>query len=489
MKLNVSFALLTALVIGVFMGALGMTILAPALPQIGSSFGLTPGAVVVAFSVYTTFYALSVPLMSKISDVRGYKVVYGASLVLFAISSAAAALAPTLPVLVLALVGQGIGGGGLFPIAQAIVGSAVHKNERGKILGILMGAFAVGAVLGPNVGGFLVQHLSWRWIYWINVPLCAIGFISLMQVSLPLAVRKGRIDWLGVLLVAVMFGSLVLGIEGFRHGGAGTTRVSVLFSLAALGLVALFFVERAHPDPILDFRLILSRSVAPLLAISFLIGYSLLGGVVFLPLFVQVRFDATSLGSGAVLNAAAVGMAFASWIAGAYTARTGGRVLVIIGMAAIAVAFAAMIVLQHMLWGILAGLVILGAGLGLNQGPLSYLSLALVEEKNHGQVSGLIAITRSLGGAFGITMAGVLYGRAAQGLSHTLSTGLGGIDTQGLGSSQSLSALKSAPPAVQEAVRQTLGAGVVHGWYVALGAALVGLIITFSVRRSPVEVE
>lgn len=470
------------------MGALDLTILAPALPHIGDSYGVTPAAVVLAFSIYAAFYAVSVPLMSKLADVRGYRQVYSISLVLFTLGSAGAALAPSLPLLVAARVLQGIGGGGLFPVAQAIVGRVLPEKERGQMLGVLMAVFAAGGVLGPNLGGFLVQTFSWHWIFWINVPLGIYSlFLIWMGAPLPEDRRDARIDWVGAALVAVAFGSLVLAIEGLRDlGEVGffTLRIGGLFALAALGFAILIPFENRRTDPILDFHFLSSATIGPLLLVSLLIGFASLCGIVFTPFYVQLQFRASAFGSGAVLNAAALGLGLSSWIAATYTHRTGGKALVIAGMGSTVMGLALMLLVHGSIWGILVGLVFLGAGLGLAQGPLSYLSLSLAPKEDHGQVSGLIAITRSMGSATGITLAGVFLGRAVHAMSRYVDAEqLSDLESQAWGSSSSLQALGQASAATQALVRQTLGQGILRGWYWAAGAAVLGLIIAFYIRR------
>lgn len=483
--------LLALLMIGVFMGALDLTVLAPALPAISQSFGVTPAAVILAFSIYAAFYAASVPLMSKLSDLKGYKNVYGWSLVLFTVGSAGAALAPNLPVLVLARMVQGAGGGGLFPVAQAIAGVAYPEKRQGKVFAALLGVFAAGAVLGPNIGGLLVQSLSWRWIFWINVPLGVAGMILTTQVQLPDRRRAVQIDWKGVVLVMWTFGTLVLAIEAFRHlptYGLFSLRIGAPLVAALAGMALLIAVERRHEDPILDVRLIATSTIAPALAVSFLIGFALLSAVVLTPLYVQIRFDATSLGSGAVLNAAAIGLGVSAWIAGAFTNRVGPRMLVILGMLSSTVGIGVMAVLSHSLFGVLAGLMFLGLGLGLAQGPLSQLSLTLAPEDDQGQIAGLVSIMRSMGAATGITTAAVFLSTAASRIpSLPQSDALLGMDVEGWGSSGSMDALHSAPPAVQEAVRNLLAAGVQHGWYWALGAAGIGLLVSFRLKSDRPE--
>ena len=478
--------LLSLLMIGVFMGALDLTVLAPALPAMAQTFSVTPAAIILVFSIYAAFYAATIPLMSKLSDLRGYKPVFGWSLVLFTAGSAGAALAPNLPVLVLSRLVQGIGGGGLFPVAQAIAGAAYPEHRQGKVFALLLGTFAAGAVIGPNLGGLLVQGLSWHWIFWINVPLGLFALVLTLQVSLPDRRRRLQIDWLGAILVAWTFGTLVLGIESLRHLhtlSIFSVRVGGLLLAALAGAIVLVLVERRQEEPILDVRLIATATIAPALAVSFLIGFALLSAVVMTPLYVQLRFEATSLGSGAVLNAAALGLGVSAWVAAAFTNRWGTRRLVILGMVSSAMGIAVMAALSYSVYGVLSGLLFLGLGLGLAQGPLSQLSLALAPPDDHGQVAGFVSIMRSMGAATGITTAAVFLSTAASRIPLLpQSEILHGLDVEGWGSAGSLQALRQAPAAVQDSVRGLLSAGVLHGWHWALGAAVLGLLISLRLR-------
>jgi EmrB/QacA subfamily drug resistance transporter len=368
---DVDKRLLGALIAGVFIGALDLTILVPALPAIGESFQLSPVAASTTLSVYAAFYAATVPLVSKLSDLKGYKPFFLASFLLFGIGSIVAALASNLAVLVGGRVIQAIGGGGLFPLAQATVGTTVPEDERGTVFGILLGVFAIGAVLGPNLGGFLVQEASWRWIFWIHVPLVMAGASLLRNQELPRGNPHEKIDWGGAVLVAVTFGSIILSVESLRDLGKVdliSFRIGGFVLLSLIGLGLLIPYERRQEEPVLNMKLIGSKTIAPLLLISTLVGYALLGGVVFLPLYVQLTFGASALGAGAALNAAAVGLGLSSWLAGELTNRTGPKPLVTVGMGLVAAGLIGMILLQTNLWGLLAGLLVLGGGLGLAQG-------------------------------------------------------------------------------------------------------------------------
>lgn len=480
--------LFAALLIGVFMGAVDLTIVAPAIPHIGGSLDVSPAAVVLAFSIYAAFYAVSVPVMSKLADVRGYGQIYRMSLILFAGGSALAALTPSLPVLVLARIIQGIGGGGLFPVAQAIVGTALDDRRQGRVLGILVGVFALGGVLGPNLGGFFAQTLAWRWIFWINVPLGVVAFFLLRGVSIPSAEGRGKVDWLGAIFVAISLGGLVFWLESLRHVDRGLLSLHSLGLLAVTigGIVTFVVVERRRSDPIIDLSFVRSRSIGPLLLVSLTVGYALLAGVVFAPLFSQIAYGASTFASGAILNAVAVGLGASSYVAGHLSRERTSRALIIVGMVLTAGGLLAMILLREHIWGMLSGLVFLGMGLGLTQGPLSHAGLRLAPADKQGQISGLIAITRSMGGAAGITLAGVWLSRTVQDLASPSSPI--SIRTSDIwGMEGGIEALDQMPAESAETIRNALMQGLVEGWYWALGAAVLGLVAAFFMEKEAVE--
>ncbi|MEX0747983.1 MAG: MFS transporter [Rhodothermales bacterium] len=474
--------LFAALMIGVFMGALDLTIVAPALADIGASLEVSPAAVVLAFSIYAAFYAVSVPLMSKLADSWGYAYIYRISLLLFVAGSALAALAPSIAVLVIARTVQGIGGGGLFPVAQAIIGIQLPDERQGRVLGIMVGVFALGGILGPNIGGFFAQQLSWHWIFWINVPLGLIAALMVRRIDGLEKQKKERIDWAGTLLVAVCLGSLVLWLESMRHVTLLSLHSLGLFALMLGSAVAFIRLERDLENPIIDLSFVGSARIAPLLLVSLLVGYSLLAGVVFAPLYAQIAFGATTLASGAVLNAAAVGLGISSYLAGHLTRHSVSSRLIVVGMILTSAGLGFMILFREAVWGLLGGLVLLGSGLGLNQGPLSHMGLRLAPSDKQGQISGLIAITRSIGGAAGITLAGVLLSRAVEDLTGASDFHVNMEEIWGGG--QGLESLDRMTPAGAEAVRSAIVDGLVHGWYAALAAALVGTVIALFLREN-----
>ncbi|MCS6867240.1 MFS transporter [Thermus sp.] len=471
--------LLLALMLGVFMGALDNAILAPALPAIAQDLGTGVDRVTLAFSVYSVFYAVAVPILGRLADLLGYGRVYGVSMALFAGGSALAALSQSLETLVLARVVQAVGAGGLFPVAQAIVGVVAPEERRGAYLGQILGVFALGNVLGPNLGGFIVERATWPWVFWINVPIGVLGVLLLSRTPLPQGQRRAQLDLLGGALVALTFGSLVLGIQGLeRLGEVGflSWRIGGLFLLALLSGLALLLYEARHPAPLLDVRLALSPPFLPIWFVSTLVGYALLGGIVFAPLYAQVGFFLSPFASGAILNALALALGAVSGAAGALVGRVGGKRLTVLGMGLTALGLFLMAYLSGALWTLLLGLFLLGMGLGLVQGPLSHLALSLAPPGSQGQVSSLVSLTRSLGAAAGITVSGVLLARRSQELASLTAGGP-------VGFSGEVGNLAEAPAFVKALLQNTLGAGVLDGWRLALLAALLGLLASLWLRE------
>ncbi len=471
--------LLFALLLGVFMGALDNAILAPAIAAISADFGITPDRLTLAFSIYAVIYAVAVPILGRLADLWGYKTIFGLSMALFAGGSALSALSGSLEALVGARVVQALGAGGLFPVAQAVVGAVLPERERGRVLGQILGVYALGNVIGPNLGGFIVEHFSWHWVFWINVPIGALGVLLLARETLPRPAIRERIDWIGGGLVALTFSSLVLGIQGLDRideVGFASAGIGGRFALALVGGALLYLWERRHPEPILDLDLALSPRFLPIWFVSTLVGYALLGGLVFAPLYAQVAFLFDAFRAGAILNALAVALVFSSAAGGALIHRAGARRLVIVGMGLTALGLGAMTYLGGALAGLLLGLFLVGLGIGLVQPPISHLALALAPSGKKGQIAGLVSLTRSLGVAAGITLSGVLLARRTRELAALAPGGFSTpMDMRG--------SLADAPAFVQAMLKHTLAPGILDGWRLAFLAALAGLVAAFWIRR------
>ena len=279
----------SGLLLGMLLAALDQTIVATALPTIVSDLGgLNQLSWVV--TAYILASTASTPLWGKIGDLMGRKRIFQAAIVLFLLGSAASGLSQDMGELIAFRALQGLGAGGLMVTAMAIVGDIVSARDRGKYQGIFGAVFAVSSIIGPLLGGFIVQNFSWHWVFYINVP---IGIVALIVTGavLPRMGPKGRpnIDYLGTALIASAATALVLitSLGGVTYAWDSTFIISL--GVAAVVLIALFIVvEMRVKEPVLPLRLFRNPVFSMTSAIGFIVGFAMFGAITFLPLYLQV---------------------------------------------------------------------------------------------------------------------------------------------------------------------------------------------------------
>jgi EmrB/QacA subfamily drug resistance transporter len=314
----------SGILLGMLLASLDQTIVATALPRIvGDLGGLTQLSWVV--TAYLLASTASVPLYGKISDLYGRKVVYQFAIVSFIVGSALAGAAQSMPMLIFARGVQGLGGGGLIAMAMIVIGDIIPPRERGRYQGYMGAVFATSSVAGPLLGGFFTDHLSWRWIFYINLPL---GLVTLLVVALvmniPIARQERRIDFLGAALLVVSVTSLLLVTVWGGNEFAWTS--PEIFGLAFLGLATagLFLRQETRaPEPILPLALFRDSTFSISSSISFLLGFAMFGSVVFLPLYFQIVTGASATESGLLALPMVAGIMGCSILSGQITTRTG----------------------------------------------------------------------------------------------------------------------------------------------------------------------
>jgi EmrB/QacA subfamily drug resistance transporter len=281
-------AVLSGLMLGLLLAALDQTIVSTALPTIvGELGGLNHLSwVVTAYLVTST---ASTPLWGKISDLYGRKPMYIIAIVVFLAASALAGLSQSMWQLIATRGLQGIGGGGLLALTFAIVGDVIPPRDRGKYQGYFGAVFGLSSIAGPLLGGFFVDRLSWRWIFYINLP---IGAIALFVISGVLHLRHQRrertIDYLGAaLLVAAVISGLLALVRGNELGWTNGEIVGLATAAVVLAVAFVWWEGRA-PEPILPLRLFRNKTFSLVTAIGFMIGFALFGAIVFLPVYLQV---------------------------------------------------------------------------------------------------------------------------------------------------------------------------------------------------------
>ncbi len=393
--------LLLVLFIGVLMGALDIAIVGPALPALRAAFGVDDRALSWIFMIYVLFNLVGTPLMAKLSDTFGRRSIYVLDVVLFAAGSLVVALAQGFPMLLAGRAIQGLGAGGIFPVASAVIGDTFPPEKRGSALGLIGAVFGLAFIIGPILGGVLLMF-GWRWLFIINLPIAAV-VIALSLRILPTTRPPHRLpfDWLGMTALALFLSLLAYGINQIDTKNFAASIVSsevAPFILAALVFLALFVLaERRAADPVLRLTLFKSRqiSLASVLSAGAGLGEA---GLVFMPALAVAALGVKASTASFLLMPVVLAMAVGSPVVGRFLDRYGSKVIIFGGTTLLAVG---MILLSlsaaSLVLFIVAGVVI-GLGLAALLGaPIRYIMLNEAPRSERASAQGLTVIATSMG--------------------------------------------------------------------------------------------
>jgi EmrB/QacA subfamily drug resistance transporter len=403
--------ILVGLLMGIFLAALDQTIMSTAMRTIADDlqgFSLQAWATT-AFLITST---ISTPLYGKLSDIYGRKGFFLFAIGIFIVGSALCGLAQSMYELAAFRGIQGIGAGGLFSLALAILGDIVPPRERAKYQGYFLAVFGTSSVIGPLLGGFfagsgtILGVAGWRWIFYLNVPIAAAAMIVVTRVlHLPHTRREHRIDWPGALALIVGLVPLLIAAEQGQTWGWGSGKSVTCYLIGAVGLVLFLLIERWYKDEaLLPLRLFRGRTFSIGSGSSFVLGMAMFGGLLVLPLYLQIVKGASPTRAGLETLPLVLGIMFGSIFAGQTIARTGRyRIFPIVGSAFM---LAALLLFTTVgadtpLWPTMLIMALMGIGLGGNMQPVVTAVQNAASPREIGVATSSVTFFRSMGGTLG----------------------------------------------------------------------------------------
>jgi EmrB/QacA subfamily drug resistance transporter len=482
--------IMSALMLGMLLAALDQTIVATALPRIASDLnGLNRLSWVATAYLLTS--AISTPLYGKISDMYGRKKIFQASIVIFLLGSALCGLSQSMSQLIFFRGLQGLGAGGLMTLAQAIIGDIVSPRQRGRYQGYFGAVFMVSSVAGPLLGGFFTDHLSWRWIFYINLP---IGIIALTVIAarlhLPVRKTEHKIDFLGAGLLAVSVASLLLAtVWGGTDYAWGSSTIIGLF--ATFVAAALLFAWREHiaTEPIIPLRLFKNDIFSVSVLLSLLAGIGMFGAIIFLPEYQQIVRGYSATKSGLLLLPLVGGLLIAVVTSGRLVSKLGHyRPFPIIGTLIMAFGFW---LFSHVSVNTNQGLlslwmIVLGLGIGSFLQVMTVAVQNSVDRKELGTATSVVIFFRSVGSAIGAALFGaVLTARLGYHLKQLLPAAVGHAQISTSSLQSGTNQLQKLPLSVQHLVLEAFARSFHDIFLIGIPFALAAFLAALFLREKP----
>jgi EmrB/QacA subfamily drug resistance transporter len=487
---------LAAMCFALFMIMLDNTVVNVALPSIQKDLGATVSGLEWTVNAYTLAFAVLLVTGGRLGDLFGRRRMFLFGVVTFAASSAFIGFSQSEAWLVGGRAVQGIGAAFMMPGTLSIISNAFPPAERGKAIGTWAGVSAMALAIGPVVGGFLVENVSWQSIFFLNLPVAA-GAVVVTLFSTHESrdeTAPPSLDIPGVTAITVGLAALVLALVEANSWGWGSARIVGLFVTAVVALAAFVLVETRSRYPMVDFSFFRSRSFLGANVVAFIVSFAMLAMFFFIALYMQNIKGYSPLQAGVRFLPSTVVIMFAGPIAGRLTDRVGSRPLITAGLVMVS---GSLFWQGHLSvdtpYGSLAGaFVLMGFGMGLVMSPMSTAAMNAVEQSKAGLASGILSMSRMVGGSFGVAAMGALItglgnhrlGELLPDLSSSARTKL----TESLGSGADIHASGRTANAVQDAFVYALNDGLRVGALVALvGAVLAFVLIEPKRETAPAE--
>jgi EmrB/QacA subfamily drug resistance transporter len=479
---------LPGLLLAIMLAMLDQLIVGTALPRIVGSLGGVAHLswVVTAYVLAST---ITTPLYGKLGDMYGRKKLFMAAIVLFLAGSALAGLSQSMAELITFRAIQGLGAGGLMVSAIAIIGDLVSPRERGQYMGYIMGVMMIATIGGPLLGGFITDSFSWRWIFYINLPIggAALAYLA-VTLHLPKRRIQHRVDYLGAALLAVATTAIVLvSTWGGTEYAWRSAQIIGLVVLAVAAVVAFLMVEARVAEPILPLHVFRNRNFSLVTTLSFLVGLAMFGAITFLPLYQQTVQGASPTISGLLLTPMMVGVMITSLIAGQLTTRTGRyKALPILGAGGMTIGMFLLSMLGVNTSRVTAGLfmVVLGLGMGFLMQMTTLLAQNSVEVRDIGVASSSRLFFQQIGGSIGVSAFGAIFARRLQ---EALTARAPGVHMTTGGGQFNPATVKALPVALQQDVFYAVAHAIQGVFLWALPATLLAFALTWFIKEVPLR--
>jgi EmrB/QacA subfamily drug resistance transporter len=407
------WAVLAIVAVGVFMATLDTSIVNISLPAIARYFGVPlNGAIEWVIIAYLVVIAGTLLTIGRLADMIGRKPIWVAGLVIFTVGSAICGASVSLLMLIAARALQGLGGALIMAVSPAMLTSAFPAHERGRALGMNAVIVALGVSVGPTLGGLITENFTWRWIFYVNVPIGIIGVIATLRVLTERMHRgRGRFDPLGALLLAIGLIALTLGLSFGQEWGWNSPLLIGTLVVSVLALTAMVIVEHRVPDPVIDFLLLHSR-VFLSANVSLILSFLALFSVSFmLPFYFEELRGFSAAESGLLLTPLPLTIAVIAPFSGALADRIGTRWLASCGLllACIGLVLLSQLNAQSSVWDIIWRLIVTGAGQALFQSPNNSALMGAAPRDRQGSAAGFLATGRVVGQSLSVALAGAIF--------------------------------------------------------------------------------